>query len=135
MPFNLQEIVGPAPPNLTQRSRIFVSNAKYEGPYLTRTPFFITSGRFIIAKWPGDKHCLGGYDTGVGVGLTYEAGIVGATMLSDDQSCIVFTLTEVPCDIRACIERNKTGTPVTPASGEASSNASMPLDSGVSGHT
>jgi hypothetical protein len=135
MPFNLQEIVGPEPPNSTQRSRIFVSDATYQGPYLARTPFFITSGRFIIAKWPGGKHCLGGYDTGIGVGLTYEDGIVGATMISDDQSCIVFTLTEVPCDIRTCIEGNKMGTPVTPASGEASSNVSMPLNSGVSGYT
>jgi hypothetical protein len=128
--FNLQEIFGPAPPTSSQRSRIFVSNAT-EGAYMTRTSDFSKSGGFIITKWPGGKHCLGGYQSGVGIGLTAQAGSVGATTLpSDEQSCILITLTEVPCDIRArdanCIGENKTETPASPAGGKGSLNASMP---------
>jgi hypothetical protein len=125
--FNLQEIFGSAPPTSSQRSRIYVSNA-IEGAYMTRTSDFSKSGGFIITKWPGGKHCLGGYHSNVGIGLTAQAGSVGATTLpSDEQSCILITLTEVPCDIRApdanCIGGNKTA---SPAGGKGSLNAGMP---------
>ncbi|KAE9367965.1 hypothetical protein N431DRAFT_416968 [Stipitochalara longipes BDJ] len=128
--FNLQEIFGLAPPTSNQRSRIFVSHAT-QGAYMTRTSDFSKSGGFVITKWPGGKHCLGSYQSGAGVGLIAQAGSVGATTLpSDEQSCLLITLTEVPCDIRApdanCIAGNKTETPASPAGGKGSLNASMP---------
>ena len=114
---------------------------------MTRTPEYWESGNFVITKWPGGKYCLGGfrYDdrvgSGAGIGLTYEAGSVGATMLPrDDQACVVMTLTEVPCDIRAeganCIGGNTTAAAASPPpSGSGVLNASMPIDgSGAPGY-
>jgi hypothetical protein len=83
---------------------------------MTRTPKFKESADFVITKWPGGKHCLGGSldgGAGAGLGLDYKAGRVGATVLTgDDQACVVMTLTEVPCDIRGkmanCIGGNTT---------------------------
>jgi hypothetical protein len=110
MSFNIQEIQGPGPADGGQRRRIWLNNAK-DGSYITRTPSYSDGAVFVITKWPGGKHCLGGLDAGVG--LTYASESVGATIrTADDQSCIPMTLTEVPCDIRAkttnCIGGNKT---------------------------
>jgi len=100
----------------------------------------------VITKWPGGKYCLGGfrYDDGVGsgagVGLTYEAGSVGATVLPrDDQACIVMMLTEVPCDIRGeranCIGGKAIAAVVSSPGGSGVLNASMPIDgSGAPGY-
>jgi hypothetical protein len=114
---------------------------------MTRTSDFWESGNFVLTKWPGGKYCLGGfrYDdrlgSGSGVGLAYEAGTVGATMLpNDDQACVVMTFTEVPCDIRGqtanCIGGSTTVAATSPPpGGNDVVNASMPIDgSGVSGY-
>jgi hypothetical protein len=108
---------------------------------MTRTLKFRESTDFVITKWPGGKHCLGGSRygaAGAGLGLTYEAGRVGATVLpGDDQACVVMTLTEVPCDIRGetanCIGGNTTAAAASPPPG--GTNASMPIDgSGTPGY-
>lgn len=83
---------------------------------------------------------MGGLENGVGLIKADDGGSVGATMLTrDDQSCVLVTLTEVPCDIRAptanCFGCNKIETSVScPPDGKVA-NASMPIDgSGASGH-
>ena len=113
--FNLQEIYGEPPPASEEKERIFVNNAK-DGAFMTRTLESEESAKFVITKWPGGKHCLGGSldgGAGAGLGLDYKAGRVGATVLTgDDQACVVMTFTEVPCDIRGemanCIGGNTT---------------------------
>ena len=139
MSFKIQEIQGRGPHNGGQRRQIWLNNAK-DGSYITRTPIYCDGADFVITKWPGGKHCLGGSD--VGVGLTYASENVGATILTaDDQSCIPMTLTEVPCDIRGertnCIGGNKTEVSTSsPADGKVGLNASMPIDgSRVSGYS
>jgi hypothetical protein len=83
---------------------------------------------------------LGGLEGGVGLIKADDAGSVGATMLTmDDQSCVLVTVTEVACDIRAemanCFGGNKTETSVSSPAASKVANASMPIDgSGVSGH-
>jgi hypothetical protein len=111
-----------------------------DGAYITRTPWWGEAADFVIAKWPGGKHCLGGLENGVGLIKADDEGSVGATLLTrNDQSCVLVTLTEVPCDIRDptanCFGCNKTETSVPcPPDGKVA-NASMPIDgSGVSGH-
>lgn len=81
----------------------------------------------------------GGLENGVGLIKADDRGSVGATMLTrDDQSCVLVTLMEVPCDIRAptanCFGVNKTKTSVSSSADVKAANASMPIDgSGVSG--
>jgi hypothetical protein len=144
--FNIQEVYGPPPPTSTPTNsrRIFINNAK-NGAYMTRTSDFWESAGFVIAKWPGGKYCLGGYQyddgkgsSGAGVGLTVEEGSVGATILTqDDQACVVVALTEVPCDIRAetanCIAEKMKVTASPSADGKDILNASMRMPSDGSG--
>jgi hypothetical protein len=129
MRFNIQEIQG--------STRIWLSNAE-DGKYIARTPNSWDGAELVITRWPGGKHCLGGYEAGVG--LTTASESVGATILTmDNQACIPMTLTEVPCDIRApgtnCLTGNKTEASTSgPADGKVVSNDNMPYDgSGVSG--
>lgn len=138
MGFSIQEIQGSARINGGERREVWFNNTK-DGSYLTRTPNYEDSTVFIITRWPGGKHCLGGYDSGVG--LTYTANGLGAIILTeDDQSCIPVTLTEVPCDIRSettnCIKGNTTeALTLSPADANVILNASIPVIGRMSGHS
>jgi hypothetical protein len=83
---------------------------------------------------------LGGWENGIGLIKADEGGSVGVTSLTrDDQSCVLVTLTEVACDIRArtanCIGGNMTETSASSPAESKVVNASMPIDgSGVAGY-
>ena len=134
--FNIHDLIQG---DLGQGRKSWLSNDS-DGAYITRTPRWEEAADFVIVKWPGGKHCLGGLESGVGLIKADDGGSVGATMLTmDDQSCVLVTVTEVPCDIRAetanCFGGNKTETSVSSPAASKVANASMPIDgSGVSGH-
>lgn len=141
--FNLQEITGPAPPTSSQRNRTFVNNAE-DSAYMTRTDDFWESGGFVITRWPDKQYCLGGYrydngvGSGTGVGTKRQAGGLLATFLNDDdQACVVVTVTEIPCDIRApeanCIGGNKIGSSASSSDGSGVAGLDLAFNFGDQG--
>lgn len=96
-PFYIKDIHGSA--NGGQACKQWLDNAS-DGNHISKTPDFAQAGIFTITKWPCDKYCLSGFNTGVGP--TCPTEMLGATFTTlDDQSCIPLTLLEVPCDIRS----------------------------------
>lgn len=77
----------------------WLNNAK-NGGHIAQTANFADAGLFTLSKWPCGKYCLGGFDGGVGPAC--PANTPALTFYPQDpQMCMVFELTEVPCDIKA----------------------------------
>lgn len=77
--------------------------------YVHRQDGFPYAGQFSLSKWPCGKYCLGGFDWGLGPAVPSSQSALSSYQ-GDDQLCVPFELTEVPCDIHSddnnCVWRN-----------------------------
>ncbi|KAE8138965.1 hypothetical protein BDV38DRAFT_281525 [Aspergillus pseudotamarii] len=86
----------------------WLNNAQH-GSHIGQTSDFENAGQFTLSKWPRGKHCLGGFDWGIGPAC--PALTPAMTFYTrDPQMCVPFEITEVPCDVHAdqnnCLWKN-----------------------------